>query len=136
MKKVLPIITGVIVGFLIVFIGDSVTHRLYPPPAGINFMDKAALDTFVASIPTYVLVVMLLFWLLSSFLGGLVAARLHRADWKKKSIITGSILMAAALLNMIMIPHPLWMLIASIALYIPVAFLGGWMVRPKNSLPG
>lgn len=132
MKKVFPIIIGVVVGFTIVFIGDSVTHRLYPPPAGINFMDKTALDAFVASIPTYVLVIMFLFWMLSSFLGGLVAARFNRVDWKKKSIITGSILMAAALLNMIMIPHPLWMLIASVILYMPVSFLGGWMVKPKK----
>lgn len=132
MKNIVPVIIGVIVGFTIVFIGDSVTHRLYPPPPGINFMERDALDEYVASIPMYILIIMFLFWMLSSFLGGMIAARMNRADWKNKSIITGSILLAATLLNLIMIPHPLWMLIGSLVLYIPIAFAGGSLVRIKS----
>jgi Na+/alanine symporter len=134
LKKVLAIITGVITGFVVVFIGDAVTGRLYPPTPGLNFTDKASLDAFVAGIPSYVLIIMIVFWLFSSFLGGMVAARINRTEWKSTCLITASILMAAALLNLILIPHPMWMWLAALLGYIPAGYLGGLLIRPKSEV--
>jgi hypothetical protein len=131
MKKVLSIIAGVITGFVIVFIGDAVSHSLNPMPVGLNYMDKSVMVAYVASIPTYVLVIMVIFWMLSSFLGGMLAARINRPEWKRACLVTGAILMAAALLNLALIPHPLWMWIAALIGYIPMAYLGGMLVKPK-----
>lgn len=132
MKKVISIVAGVITGFVCVFIGDATTHAINPPPLGINFMDKNVMQAYVASIPTYVLVIMAIFWLCSSFLGGLVAARINRAEWKRSALITGSVLMAAGVFNMTLIPHPLWTWITVLAGYIPAAFIGGWLQQPKS----
>ncbi len=131
MKKVISIIAGVITGFVIVFVGDSTSHAINPPPIGLNFMDKNVMLAYVASIPTYVLVIMMFFWLFSSFMGGMVAGRINRVEWKRSGVITGAILMAAAILNMALIPHPLWMWITALIGYIPAAFIGAWMVKPK-----
>lgn len=88
MKKVISIILGVITGFVIVFIGDATTHALNPPPLGLNFMDKNVMMAYVATIPTYIMIIMMLFWIVSSFMGGLVAARLNRNEWKRSGLIT------------------------------------------------
>lgn len=134
-KKVLAVIAGVLVGFIIVFIGDGTTHKLHPPPEGLDYMDKAAFQSYVSAIPTYIMVIMLNFWLLSSFIGGMISALINKPGWKTSALITGSILMAAALLNLAMNPHPTWMWIVVIVLYIPTALLGGYMVRPKLNIP-
>ena len=131
MKRVLAIITGIVTGFIIVFIGDATVHALYAPPKGVDYNNREAMRELMNAVPMYVLIVMLLFWLGSAFLGAMLAARINRVAWKQTALITGSILMAAALLNMALVPHPAWMWIVVLAGYIPVALLGGWLVRPK-----
>src|SRR3954468_18168648 len=101
-KKILAIIAGVITGFIIVFIGDATVKAMYPPPLGLNYMDKNLMMDYVARIPKYVLVILVIFWMLSAFTGGLVAAFINKAEWKSCALITGSILLAAALLNLVM----------------------------------
>jgi hypothetical protein len=135
MKKVLAVIVGIITGFAIVFIGDATTNALSPAPSGLDYKNRDVMRDYILSIPMYVMVIMVIFWLGSSFLGAMLASRLNRSDWKRTSIITGSILMAAALLNLIMLPHPLWLWIVVAVGYVPAALLGGWLVRPKPVLP-
>lgn len=132
MKKVFAIIIGVTAGFAIVFIGDSTTHALSPLPRGLDYTNRDEMAEFMATVPIYVLVIMLIFWLASSFLGAMLASRLNRIEWKRTSLIVGGILMAAAILNLAMHPHPAWMWISALAGYIPAALLGGWLVRPKT----
>ncbi|PBQ31677.1 hypothetical protein CNR22_07815 [Sphingobacteriaceae bacterium] len=132
MKRVFAIIIGVAAGFAIVFIGDSTTHALSPLPQGIDYTNRDEMRAYIGGIPLYVLVIMVIFWLASAFLGAMLASRLHRIEWKRTSLITGGILMAAAILNLAMLPHPAWMWICALAGYIPAALLGGWLVRPKT----
>lgn len=118
------------------FIGDATTHALNPVPKGIDYTNRDEMRQYIASIPLYVLIIMIIFWLGSSFLGSMLAARIHRAGWKRTALITGGILMAASILNLAMLPHPGWMWVATVAGYIPAALLGGWLVRPQSvSLP-
>jgi hypothetical protein len=129
MKKILAIVTGVVTGFITTFIGDATVHAVHPLPSGLNYMDKNVMTTYVASIPTYVFAIMILFWALSSFLGGMLAARICRPEWKRVSLSTGAILMAAAILNLILVSHSLWLWVATLLIYLPAAFLGGWLAR-------
>jgi hypothetical protein len=135
MKKVLAIIAGVISGFLMVFIGDAIVHAINPPPLGLNYMDKNVMLNYVKTIPQYILVIMTLFWILSSFVGGLVTAVIVRIEWKSAALTTGGILLAAALLNLVMTApaHPMWMWIVALVGYLPAALLGAWIIRKKKA---
>lgn len=134
MRKILSVVTGVVAGIAIVFVGDATIHAINPPPVGLNYLDKNVMVAYVAGIPTYVLVIMLLFWMLSSFTGGLLAGWINRPEWKSSAMITGGILLAAAVLNMVLVSHPLWIWIAALVLYLPSAMLGGWLVN-RNNVP-
>src|SRR5688572_15722228 len=130
-RKILAIIAGVITGFIIVFIGDATVHAMDPPPMGLNYMDKNVMKDYVASIPMYILVIMCIFWLLSAFTGGLVAALIKRSEWRFCALVTGGILLAAAILNLALVPHPMWMWIVALVGYLPAALIGGSLVSPK-----
>jgi hypothetical protein len=130
-KRILAVLAGILTGFVIVFIGDATTHKMHPPPPGIENMSRETLGEYVTTIPTLILVVMVIFWLLSSFLGAMVAALIARSNWRGVALITGAILMAAALANLAFIPHPTWMLIVAIVGYLPAAYLGGYLVRGR-----
>jgi len=131
-RTIISVIGGVIIGLIFVFIGDSVCMRLYEPPIGLNPLDQVNFSNYAKSIPTYVLAVMLVFWMLSTFFGGMISALINREAWKKSSLITGSVLLAASILNMINVPHPTWMVITAVVLYIPAAYLGGVVVSRKK----
>jgi hypothetical protein len=133
-KKILAIIAGVITGFIIVFIGDATVHAINPPPLGLNYMDKNVMMNYVANIPVYVLVIMCIFWLLSAFTGGLVASVIRKSEWRFCALVTGGILLAAAILNLALVPHPIWMWAVALIGYLPMALLGGSLVRRKKTI--
>jgi len=125
LKRILSVIAGASAGILIVIAGDMATHFFFPIPEGIAHNDKEALREMLTLIPTSALIIMMAFWLLSSFIGAFVAAKINKQSWRSSAIITGSVLMTAAILNMLIIAHPIWMMITTILFYIPVAYLGG-----------
>jgi len=132
MRKILAIVAGVAAGFAIVFMGDATTHTLSPWPGGMDPSNRDEMRAYIESIPMYVLVIMVIFWLGSSLLGAMLAARINRRDWKNTALITGGILFATAILNLALLPHPAWMWIAAVVGYLPAALLGGWLVRAKS----
>jgi hypothetical protein len=122
-RKVLAVIAGVITGFIFVFIGDATANKMNIS-GSINQADDAT--------PGYVLVLLVIFWLLSAFFGGMVASRINRLQWKQSAIITGAILLGAALLSLAMNQRPVAMWIAALLLFLPVALLGGYLVGGKS----
>jgi hypothetical protein len=44
-----------------------------------------------------------------------------------------SILLAASILNMINISHPMWMVVAAVIFYIPMAYLAARLAVKKNN---
>lgn len=133
LKRILSIILGSITGVIIVMIGDALTHYIYPLPEGLDYSNKEILIEIMSYIPNTALIIMLAFWLISSFFGGFVAAKINPQSWKFSAIITSSILLGAASLNMFMLPHPLWMVVSAVILYIPSGYLGGKLAAPKLS---
>jgi hypothetical protein len=132
MRNILAVIIGVVVGFIIVFIGDATTHKLNPANDNLNEMDKETLKAYIEGMPMYVMIIMVLFWLIAAFVGGLVSGKVNKAQWKNVSLITGGILLAATLLNLFMYPHPAWMWIVALVLIVPAAYLGGKLAAPKS----
>jgi hypothetical protein len=125
-RKVLSVIAGVITGFVFVFIGGATANKVG---------DAGSRDQDSATAPGYVLVIMVVFWLLSAFFGGMIAARINRVQWKQSAAIVSAILLGTALLGLAMNPRPIAMWIAALLLYLPVGLLGGYLVRGKQ-LPG
>lgn len=124
-KNLLAIFAGIVTGFVVVAIGDAINHQAFPPPEGIDFNDKAALEKLMLTMPTWVLGCMLLSWLVAAFAGGFVAGKINKEGWKKSCLITGIVLLAGAVANMILIPHPVWMMAGAGIGYIPCAYAGG-----------
>lgn len=125
LKRIAAVLAGVFSGIIIVYAGDACTHILFPPPSGIDFRDHDQLIQLIANMPTHVFLIMLVFWLLASFTGGFVAGKINKQGWKVSSLITGTILLAATVMNFFIIPHPVWMIIATVLLFLPAAYFGG-----------
>lgn len=124
--------TGILTGLIIVSIGDAIAGTMFKVDPAINFQDKEAVKKMMESIPVTVMVIMLLFWLLSSFTAGIVAALIDREHSKRNSIICGCILLAGAIANLYLIPHPVWMTAIAVVGYVPAAYFGGRIISSRS----
>ena len=68
---------------------------------------------------------MLLTWAASVFVAGFVASKIAPAHWLRVSLIVGMMALAGAVANLMAIPHPMWMNITTVIMYVPLAYLGG-----------
>jgi hypothetical protein len=122
MRNFTAVLTGVMASILVILAGDAITHSLYRPS---RIGDTNTSDPYVTNVPFYAMLIMLLIWISASFIGGLISARLNRAAWRRSAALTGTILLVVSVVNMVLIPHPLWMWAVSVILLIPAAVTGG-----------
>ncbi|WP_183252257.1 hypothetical protein [Brevundimonas basaltis] len=123
LRAILSIVAGVAAAFVIVMLGDMLSHMLAASTAGApptDMNDRPAMEAYVAGLPTTVFAVMLAGWTIAAFAAGFVAARFGRKGAWPGWVAAGIFLCATAA-NLLMIPHPVWMTAAGIVLVI----LGG-----------
>jgi len=123
-RNILAVVLALLAGALGVFLVESLSAFIYPPPADLDVADKEALAGFVEKLPTGALVLILVAHALGSLAGGVVCALVARRVWYGGAAIVGVLLLAAGVANLVMIPHPTWFSIIDVLLYVPLALLG------------
>jgi len=125
MRIFLGIIAGLATGIIVTMLSEKIGHIIAPPPEPFNAENMEAFKEFMANLPIAAWLLMIAGWALSSFLGGLVAGKIAQAKWATSALIVGAILMILSISNYVMIPHPTWVPVVSLCLYLPMAYLGG-----------
>jgi hypothetical protein len=69
-------------------------------------------------------------WALAAFVGAWVAARIARHR-RAAALVIGLLVLAGVIANIAMIPHPLWMTVAGLALPLPLAWLAARIASPR-----
>ena len=134
-RGVVAVILGLLLAFAITFAVEAVNGMVYPPPPGTDFADPESVKAMMAVMPRAALIVVLAGWLVSVLAGTALAARFAwPAGWPPLTV--GILLLAAAVMNMYVIPHPAWFWVVGVAIY-PVATwlgarLGGTPVKPRG----
>lgn len=123
-KLILAVLGGVVVGVLTIFAIESVNMVRFPGPEGLNMEDKEAFNAYVASLPLSALLTVLFAFAFGSFMAGFVSSKIADSKQLVVSIICGVLLMGAGIVNIIMIPHPMWFNIVTIVIFIPMAIWG------------
>jgi hypothetical protein len=116
------VIAGMIVSFLLVLGAEAISHRIYPPPPGMNMQDMAKVKAYVATLPMSVLLIVLTGHLIATFVATWTAAKIARGPIA--GFIVGALLLAAGIVNAFMIPQPVWFSIASFVIYISATWAG------------
>jgi hypothetical protein len=97
-RRIAAVIVGLGVAMLIVTAAEQLAHRMYPPPAG-------------ASLPLTPMLLVLAGWLIATFLGALIAAKIARH--RLPADIVGALLLCAGFAKAVTIPQPMWFSVAS-----------------------
>lgn len=125
LRLVLSIIGGVVAAFVIVFLGDMLSQSLATSagPAPTDMNDRAAMEAYVAGLPTAVFIVMLATWTVAAFAAGAFAARFaRRGEWP--GWVAAGLFLCATAANLFLIPHPTWMAVAGVVLVVAAGWFG------------
>jgi hypothetical protein len=116
------VIAGLISAFVLVAGAEGIVHVMYPPPPGTNMEDFEQVKRFVAALPVTAYVLVLAGWLIATFVGTWLAAKIARNPLA--GYIVGTLLLAGGVFNAFKIPQPVWFSIVSFVIYIGATFVG------------
>jgi hypothetical protein len=124
MKRVLAVLAGLVVAVLVIFLGEILGRLISPPPQGVDFRDRQQMEAIAKSIPPIAHVLVLLAGFLGAFVGGLIATFIMKTNDKIAALIVGAVLTILGILNLLVVPHPIWFIIAALLVYFAGAYLG------------
>lgn len=114
LRKVSAVLLGVVVAFATVMLVEWLGHQVYPPPPGLDFSDTEQVRQFTSTLPLGAFAFVLMGWLLGTITGGLAACYIAREKPVVFASIIGTVMLAATIANLLLIPHPTWFSIAGI----------------------
>lgn len=125
-KNILALVVGVIVGIIIIVIGEALVHIANPLPTGFDVSDTDALKAHVSNSPFSLHLLILLNYGFACFVGGLTASSIAIDKKMNQAMSIGGIFMGVGMFSLITL-HPLWVVICSVFVFLPFAYLGGMM---------
>jgi hypothetical protein len=128
-RKILAVLLGVLVAGLVITVVEGASHALWPPPPNLDLSRPEDMARLMEVVPLPAKIAVLVAWGLGSFAGGAVAAR-RAPDWPRGAAsVVGGVHMAGGIATLAMIPHPAWMVVGSVLVFLPSALLGAHLAR-------
>jgi sorbitol-specific phosphotransferase system component IIBC len=101
------IAAGIAVAMLIIMAVETIGNQLYPPPRGFDMAAGSSVN-----LPFATLIFPVIGWFLGARAGAWLATHLSGHAWAGWAL--AGLVLLATLLNLVLITHPLWMIIAGI----------------------
>lgn len=128
-RSLIAVVAGIATALAGLIAVETLSAVVHPVPPGVDITtDIAACKAHVARYPTWVLGVVVVLWGLTAFAGAWVATRLGTSRHPVHGLVVGSLLLAAAVFNMAMLPYPAWFWINVLVLP-AAAILGARLAR-------
>jgi hypothetical protein len=129
-RGILSLLLGIIASGVVVALVEKGSHSLFPPPEGIETMTPEQFREAIAGLPSGAFIAVILAWALGAAIGTWVTLRVSRhRPWFWGGIFTGVFLLVVVF-NLILIPHPWWMNLASPMVVLGASMAGGLLGRP------
>ena len=107
------VIVGLVAAMLTVFVIEWLGHLLFPMSSDVELHDPEKTAQARAEIPLAARLLVVLAWFAGALAGGFIADRIGRSA--SLAWVIAALLIVAGIVNILMIPQPVWMQIAAIA---------------------
>ena len=112
-RNIAAIIAAILVAFSMIMLVEWLGHQVYPPPADFDFGDPEQVRAVIAALPVGAILFVAAAWAIGAFAGTFVGAMIGTAKPYIYAAIVGGLVLAGAITNLIIIPHPIWFSIAA-----------------------
>lgn len=131
-KNTIAIIVGIIIGGLFVAMGDTLSTYLFPSQNPIPTDYRLLADYMENDVPFSAKVVVVLNWLVAAVTAAVASTLISGRTSAKPMLVAVGVLNALTLIQLLVLPHPKWMLIASLVVFIPVGYTIYLLIRKKE----
>jgi hypothetical protein len=129
LRSVLAVLLGAVAGGVLIMAVEMLGATIYPLPPGVDPSDSEAVRKAMAGVPAGALLLVLLGWILGTFAGAWIAARLALKSPMRHGLVLGVLFLAAGIKNMLDFPHPVWFWVLGIMVFLPAAYFGAKLAR-------
>jgi hypothetical protein len=133
LRIIVGIALGTLTAFVVLFLIELLGHMAYPLPDDLDLRNPEASGQVVAAIPLPAKLVVILAWIAGTLVGGVVAKRICRRWWAAWPV--AGLVACAAIVNVMMIPHPVWMQISAVLAPLLGALAASHLVAPRTHKP-
>lgn len=130
LRRIAGAVAGLAAGILVLMGVEDIGVQLYPPPKGVDVHDTAAMQKVMASMPIGAFLFVLAGFLFSTAAATFIATRIGRHD--VPGLVVGALFLVAGVVNLLMVPHPLWFWIACIVVFIAATAIGTHFGRMRE----
>jgi hypothetical protein len=123
-RRILAVLGGILVAMAVISLCEWIVGKVYPAPSLADFDNAHVLSRLVNQMPRGTYFLLLVGYAIGSFAGGLAATIIGGREEIILSVATGVVLMVAGIINLFQLPSPLWFMISSLLIYVPVSVLG------------
>ncbi|MCH2378826.1 MAG: hypothetical protein MK236_05320 [Pedosphaera sp.] len=143
-KSFLALFAAGVAATVVILIIQNIGINLYPPPEELKALLKSAdkvvqenaFKELIATAPIGALWLVLLAYAVGTTVGGWLAARMAPHHPLGHAALIGACLLGGGIINFALIPHPTWMVIIGVLIFIPSALLGAIVCTrqsPRNA---
>ena len=124
-------IAGVLVAMLSVWLVQKIGHAVYPVPTDIDFNDMEVMKAYVATLPVGALLFVIASYFVGTTAGTCAACAIGTMLPRIYAILIGCLMLVATSMNVMMIPHPTWFIVAAVIAIVVGAWLGTMCERAR-----
>jgi len=124
---------GLVAAFVFVLGVEGMSSVLYPLPFGVDPSDLEAIKAHVARYPAGVLLLAAIGWGLGTFVSSWLATRMGHKRHPVHGLAIGAILLALAVVNMLMLPYPIWFWVLNLVLFPTGCYAGARLGRGRKA---
>ncbi len=123
-KNLIAVIAALAAGGLVVYGFEYLIHVLFPYPGDIDLTSQDSLKSYMYDVSDGSLALLILAHGFGAFTSGWVIGKLGVQNKHFLGLITGLILTLSGVLNLVVLPHPIWFSIADTCVFLPLTLLG------------
>jgi hypothetical protein len=132
LRNILALPVGIAVAIAIVGGLEWLSHQFFDVADSVDMHDETAARAFIASLPLAAILMIGAAWMIGAFTGSLVAGKLGTLKPQIcASTVTGLIL-AGAITNLLLIPHPVWFSITA-PIGVILAGIAAWQLLKRSA---
>jgi hypothetical protein len=131
-RKILAVVVAWIVAVAIMMIVEMGNSIVFAPPSDAVMKDPAAMREYMANGPMTAYVIVLVGYILASFVGGFIVTKMSRRESPGITlpIVIGGLLEVGMIVNILILPgQPMWFVILGLLVFIPMSLLGHRFAR-------
>lgn len=123
-KKILAVLSGIIVAVATMFLFEGINSNFFPLPKDVNLNDPEVVKNLFLNLPATAFILVIMGWFFGAFLGGFTVKYLSKEEKPTLAWILGGALTLSSIANVMMLPHPIWVTVIAVVIFIPAAYWG------------